>query len=373
MRLKILICLLVIPASSLWAQRAIRLVPFVGGLTMPTHITNAGDGSDRIFAVEQGGRVRIIKNRSLLTTPFLDIASKISCCNEQGLLSVAFPPGYATKNRFYASYTNTAGDSVISMFQTTSNPDIADPASEVILLTVDQPFANHNGGLITFGPDGFLYIGFGDGGSEGDPSGNGQNTNTLLGKLLRIDVESTPGTYRIPPTNPFVGVPNYRGEIWAMGLRNPWKYAFDRANGNLYIADVGQNQYEEVDFQPANSSGGQNYGWNVMEGMHCYNGSTCNMTGLTLPLTEYTHGPDCSVTGGYVYRGPGSPRLQGLYLYGDYCSGTIRSLVNNGGTWQSSVLLDTMNSISTFGEDEPGNLYVADYSRGIIFRITEGR
>jgi glucose/arabinose dehydrogenase len=351
------------------ARRYIRLLRSAGGFTLPVHITHANDNSNRVFVVEQGGRIRIFKNDMALTTPFLDIAGRVSCCGERGLLSVAFPPGYASKNRFYVSYTNNTGDSVISMFQTTLDPNIADPDSEVILLTVQQPFGNHNGGLIKFGPGGYLYIGFGDGGSGGDPFGNGQNLNTLLGKLLRIDVESVPGTYQIPASNPFVGVPNSRAEIWAWGLRNPWKFAFDRANGDLYTADVGQNLYEEVNYQPAASVGGENYGWNIMEGMHCYSSQTCSPVGLTLPVTEYTHGPGCSVTGGYVFRGPGNPSLQGTYFYGDLCSGVISGLKNNGGVWQSRVMLDSTITISTFGEDQPGNLYVADYGAGQLYRI----
>jgi glucose/arabinose dehydrogenase len=322
--------------------------------------------------VEQDGRVRIIKNGALLPTPFLDIASRVSCCGERGLLSIAFPPGYATKNRFYASYTDNDGDSVISMFQTTANPDVADPNSEDILLTQDQPFSNHNGGLILFGPDGYMYVGFGDGGSADDPFGNGQNTNTLLGKLLRIDVESTPGTYQIPASNPFVGVAGSRPEIWAVGARNPWKFSFDRANGNMLMADVGQNDFEEVNFQPA-GVGGQNYGWSIMEGLHCFSNPNCSMVGLTLPVAEYSHGPDCSVTGGHVYRGPGNPGLQGVYFYGDFCSGVIRTLTHNGSQWVSGVALDSRFAISTFGEDQPGNLYLADYNRGRIFRIQETR
>jgi glucose/arabinose dehydrogenase len=358
--------------ATAWAQRSIRLVPFANGFTLPTHIAHAGDNSGRVFVVEQDGRVRIVKNGNVLSTPFLDIAASVSCCGEQGLLSIVFPPGYATTQRFYVNYTNNAGDSVVSMFRTSTDPDIADPASEDVLFTVDQPFANHNGGMMAFGPDGYLYIGFGDGGSGGDPQGNGQNPATLLGKMLRIDVEAVPGSYQVPSSNPFVGNPNVRAEIWALGTRNPWKFSFDRANGNLFIADVGQNIYEEVNFQPA-GIGGQNYGWNTMEGMHCFSSPTCSTVGLTLPVTEYTHGPDCSVTGGYVFRGPGNAGLQGTYLYGDFCSGIIRGLTNNGGAWQSEILLDTRFGISSFGEDQPGNVYVADYNRGRILRIMETR
>jgi glucose/arabinose dehydrogenase len=369
MRIAMMLFFTLLPLSD--SPRLLRLVQVASGFTMPTHITNAGDNSGRIFVVEQAGRVKIVRKSDTVVTPFLDIANMVSCCGERGLLSIAFPPGYANSQRFYASYTNTVGNSVISMFQTTADPNVADPNSEVQLLTVEQPFANHNGGLITFGPDGFLYIGFGDGGSGGDPFGNGQNLDTLLGKILRIDVESHPGTYQVPPTNPFVGVANARPEIWAFGLRNPWKFSFDRSNGDFYIADVGQNLYEEVDFQAAPSSGGQNYGWNVMEGLHCYNAPSCNTAGLTLPVTEYTHGPGCSITGGYVFRGPGNTSIQGTYLYGDFCSGTIRGLKSIAGSWQSNVMLDTNYSISTFGEDEAGNVYLNDYNGGKIFKIGE--
>jgi glucose/arabinose dehydrogenase len=366
------ILLFLLCSSSLWAQRAIRLTQFATGLTMPTFIANANDGSGRLFVGEQNGRIKIVKNGSVLATPFLDISGKVSCCSERGLLGIAFPPGYATSKRFYVNYTDIAGNTVISLFRASANPDVADPLSEDVVLTQQQPFSNHNGGQLAFGPDGYLYIGLGDGGSSNDPLGNGQNTNTLLGKVLRIDVESAPGSYSIPPTNPFVGVSGVLPEIWALGTRNPWRFSFDRANGNLYIADVGQNQYEEVNFQPAGNPGGQNYGWVVMEGMHCVQPG-CSTAGLTLPVTEYTHGADCSITGGYVFRGPGSPSLQGVYLYGDYCSGRIRGLVNNGGVWESTLLLDSRNAISTFGEDEAGNVYVNDYDSGTIFKISASR
>ena len=378
----------------------LMLVPVVGGLTQPTSITHAGDNSPRIFVTEQPGRIRIIKNGALLPTPFLDIAGRIGIPgSEQGLLSVAFPPGYgSTRNRFYVCYTNPAGTLVIARYRPTADPDVADPNSEEIILTIDHPTnANHNGGQLQFGPDGYLYIGTGDGGGGGDPDQNAQNPGALLGKLLRIDVEpvsfpvsalfktylpivfkSPPSlNYRIPPNNPYVGVPGYRGEIWALGLRNPWRFSFDRQTGDLYIGDVGQGLWEEVDFQPAVPPGvrpiGKNYGWNFREGNHCYPPSSiCDLNdpSYTAPVAEYDHSSDCSITGGYVYRGPGNPAMQGIYFYGDICSGKIRGLQRSNGTWLSSLLTTAPFGISTFGEDQAGNLYVADYSGGSIYQIT---
>ncbi len=373
----------------------INLSPIVGGLSQPTSITHAGDNSSRVFVTEQPGRIRIIKNGALLPTPFLDIAARLgNPGGEQGLLSVAFPPGYgSTRNRFYVYYTNPTGTLVIARFRPTSNPDVADPNSEEIILTIEHPtFSNHNGGQLQFGPDGYLYIGTGDGGSGGDPFKNGQNPGALLGKLLRIDVEpvNTPVlalfrtyfplifksgpalNYGIPATNPYVGTPGYRGEIWALGLRNPWRFSFDRQTGDLYIGDVGQNLWEEVDFQPTNSPGGENYGWNILEGLHCFDPPVGCVAPLrySSPVTEYPHSPDCSITGGYVYRGPGNAAMQGIYFYGDICSGTIRGLQRLNGTWFANLLLTAPFGISTFGEDQAGNLYVADYPGGSIHQIT---
>ena len=355
----------------------ISLNQVVGGLTQPTSITHAGDNSARIFVTEQPGRIRIIKNDALQTTPFLDITGRIgSPGGEQGLLSVAFPPGYGSaKNHFYVYYTNPVGTLVIARYRPTANPDAADPNSEEIILTIDHPtFGNHNGGQLQFGPDGYLYIGTGDGGGGGDPFRNAQNPAVLLGKLLRIDVESavTPSTYSIPATNPYVGTPGYRGEIWALGLRNPWRFSFDRQTGDLYLGDVGQGLWEEVNFQPANSGGGENYGWNILEGLHCFDPAVGCIMPLRYspPVTEYDHSSDCSVTGGYVYRGPGNPAMQGIYFYGDICSGKIRGLQRLNGTWFSTLLTTAPFGISTFGEDQAGNLYVADYSGGSIHQIT---
>jgi uncharacterized repeat protein (TIGR01451 family) len=253
----------------------------------------------------------------------------------------------------------------------TSDPDVANLNSEEILLTIEQPFANHNGGQIAFGPDGYLYIGMGDGGSNGDPQGNGQRPETLLGKLLRIDVESGVTPYAIPANNPFVQSRFYRGEIWALGLRNPWRFSFDRQTGDLYLGDVGQGSHEEINFQSRASFGGENYGWNIMEGKHCFNSDSCNQTGLVLPIVEYSHSEGCSVTGGVVYRGQQYPRLQGLYFYSDYCSGTIWGLKVTSTAVQQGLLLDSGYSISTFGEDEAGETYVADHGGGTIYRITD--
>ena len=348
----------------------------ITGLTQPVSITHAGDGSGRLFVAEQGGQIRIIRNATLSPTPFLNISSRISTGGERGLLGLAFPPGFATKQYFYVNYTNSSGNIVIARYRVSaSNADIADFDSEQIVLVVNHPiFSNHNGGQLAFSArDGFLYIGTGDGGSGGDPDNRAQNGNELLGKILRIDVETgSPATYTVPASNPFVGTSGFRPEIWALGLRNPWRFSFDRQTNDLLVADVGQGNYEEVNFQPAASTGGANYGWRIMEGLHCFNPINCSSTGLTLPVTEYDHSlGDCSITGGYVYRGATYPRMQGLYFYGDFCSGRIWGLRQVNGVWQATQLLDSTLSISTFGEDEQGNLYVANYSNGTLFSVTD--
>jgi glucose/arabinose dehydrogenase len=358
-----------------------------GGLTSPVHVTNARDGSNRLFIVEQPGRIRIVKNGVLLATPFLDIsntgANRVLFNGEQGLLSVAFPLQFNTKGYFYVYYTNLNGNNVAARYFLTTDPDVADPNSEVILQTFLHPvFANHNGGQLAFGPDGFLYIGTGDGGSGGDPNNNAQSPGSFLGKILRIDVESVINpridTYVIPPSNPFFTTQGFLPEIWALGLRNPFRFSFDRFTGDLYIGDVGQNLFEEIDFQPASSPGGENYGWNIMEGFHCFNPldffnplPTCNQTGLAMPVIEYNHTQlDCAVTGGFVYRGSLHPQMQGTYFYGDFCTGRIWGLQFSGGVWQSTLALDSPLLISSFGEDEAGELYVADYGTGNIYGIT---
>jgi glucose/arabinose dehydrogenase len=335
-------------------------------------ITHAGDGSGRVFVVEQNGQIRVIKDGALRAAPFLDLADRVSCCGERGLLSVTFPPDYAARNHFYVNYTDRNGDTVVARFSVSADPEVADPASEEIILTVQQPYPNHNGGQLAFGPnDGYLYIGMGDGGSAGDPANRAQNPADLLGKLLRIDVESGAAPYAIPPSNPYTQTAGYRGEIWALGLRNPWRFAFDRANGDLYVADVGQNEYEEVDYQPATSRGGENYGWRVMEGAHCYKTAECARGGLILPVAEYDHSQGCSVTGGVVYRGPAFARLAGMYLYGDYCSGRLWGLRRTGAGWANQLLLDTSLNITAFGEDEAGEIYVADYGGGQVYRVED--
>jgi glucose/arabinose dehydrogenase len=353
-----------------WPQ--LFLTPYVGGLDQPVHITHAGDGSSRLFVVERAGRIHLVKGGVISDTAFLDISDRVeSGGNEQGLLSVAFPPDYASEGRFYVYYTDLDGDTVVARYFLSADPDIADPASEEIVLTLEQPFTNHNGGQLAFGPlDGYLYIGLGDGGSADDPLGNGQSPTTMLGKMLRIDVETgDPITYTIPASNPFTQTVGYLPEIWALGLRNPWRFAFDRQTGDLYIGDVGQNTYEEIDVQLAASPGGENYGWNVMEGEHCFSDPNCDTTGLTLPVVEYDHTLGCSVTGGTVYRGAAYPQMEGIYLYADFCSGRIWGMQYDGGNWQGTLLLDTDYLVTTFGEDEAGELYLVDYSSGNVYRF----
>jgi glucose/arabinose dehydrogenase len=354
----------------------IALTPALTGLTNPVFVTSANDGSDRLFVVEQPGRIRIAQNGTLVTTPFLDIRDRVLTGGEQGLLSIAFPPGYTEKQHFYVYYTNRAGNLVISRYRLTTDPNLADPNSEQIILTINHPtYTNHNGGQLAFGPDGYLYIGTGDGGGGGDPNNNAQNPASLLGKILRIDVESPATvTYTIPTTNPFLTTADptdqYRDEIWALGLRNPWRFSFDRFAGDLYIADVGQNAYEEVNFQPASSSGGQNYGWRILEGSSPYLSNGNDTAGLVLPVTEYDRSQGASITGGYVYRGTTIPQLQGTYLYGDFVNGRIWGLRPNQTGWETQLLLDSPYGISSFGEDGQGNLYVADYFGGAVYQVT---
>jgi uncharacterized protein (TIGR03437 family) len=350
----------------------ITLHRVVTGLDDPTDIQSAFDGTGRLFVVEQIGRIRIVKNGLLLGTPFLDIRSKVGCCGERGLLGLAFPPQFASKRYFYINYTDTRGHTVVSRVRVSSNPDVADEASEQTILMIDQPFSNHNGGGLAFGSkDGFLYIGTGDGGSGGDPQNHGQRTDSLLGKMLRIDTESGASPYGVPPSNPFVNRTGVRPEIWATGLRNPWRYAFDKETGDLWIADVGQNRAEEVNFQPGSSAGGENYGWRRLEGLECYPAnSNCDRSGTTLPILEYPRSSGCSVTGGKVYRGVRWPELKGAFLYTDYCSAHIWGVRNGGQT--RMLLRGAGQAFSTFGEDENGELYLGDQASGNIFLITAG-
>lgn len=355
------------PAGYIWRQ-------IVNGLERPVGIANAGDGSGRLFILEQPGAIRIVQDGSLLPDPFLDIRDQVDCCGERGLLGLAFHPDFEQKGYFYINYIDLNGDTVIARFRVSEDIHRADRGSETRLLGVAQPFPNHNGGAVVFGPDGYLYLGLGDGGSAGDPLGNAQNTNSLLGKILRLEVSpssqmdsSVP--YRIPPDNPFVqggGAP----EVWAYGLRNPWRFSFDRLSGDLYIGDVGQSLWEEIDFLSAPLAAGVNFGWNYREGAHSYSGIEVP-PGLTLvdPVAEYDHSLGISVTGGYVYRGKSLPEWSGVYLYGDYGSGLIWGLFQDqNGIWQNRVLFQTGTSITSFGEDEAGEIYFVSYD-GSLYRL----
>ena len=338
------------------------------GLTSPLYVTSP-PGDPRLFVVEQNGRVRIVANGTLVAPPFLDLRSRVSFGGERGLLSIAFHPQYATNGFFFVNFTDTRGDTRVERFHVSSNPDVADAATSTLILTVAQPFANHNGGLVLFGPDGMLYIGMGDGGSGGDPMGNGQNRNALLGKLLRIDVNGAL-PYVVPSTNPFVGQTGARPEIWALGLRNPWRFTFDRPSGLLYVADVGQDVHEEINVVSA-SLAGANYGWNTMEGSACYSPRTgCTQTNLTLPVVDYTHAEGCSVTGGLVYRGTRLPELVGRYFYSDYCGGWLRSfrVVNGAVTSRREWDVPKLDSPTSFGQDSGGELYVT-VAGGTVYRI----
>lgn len=338
------------------------------GFTQPLYVTGAGDGSGRLFVVEQPGTIWIVRNGQRLERPFLDIVDQVgSQANEQGLLSIAFSPDYARDGLFFINYTDLDGNTVVARYQVTDDPDRANVNSARTILTIEQPAANHNGGLLKFGPDGYLYVGTGDGGRAGDPWNNAQSRTVLLGKLLRIDVMNVVGDqpYAIPADNPFVGEPNMRPEIWAWGLRNPWRFAFDRETGDLYIADVGQNRYEEVHFQPADSAGGENYGWNIMEGATCYNADECDQTGLEKPIVVYSHALGCSITGGYVYRGRQFPQLDGIYFYGDYCSGRIWGLRQIDQQWDNAEVLQTDLRLTSFGEDDVGEIYLTDHNGGV--------
>ncbi len=332
------------------------------GLDEPDGMANAGDGSGRLFILEQPGVIRILQNGQLLPQPFLDLRSQVGTNgNERGLLGLAFHPGYKDGGYFYVDYTNLSGNIVIARYQVSSgDPNQADPASGKILLQIAHPsFPNHNGGNLVFGPDGYLYIGVGDGGSQGDPNNHGQSTNILLGKILRIDVDHG-DPYAIPPDNPFAnggGLP----EIWAYGLRNPWRFSFDAQTGDLYIGDVGQDQWEEIDFLPAGSPGGTNFGWSYREGLHPYKGQPPAGLNLVDPVYEYSHSYGCAVIGGYVYRGSQLPAWQGIYVFGDECSGNVWGLQRTPeGAWQGQMLYTTQFSITSFGVDESGELYLLD-------------
>lgn len=350
------------------------LAQIAGGFTRPVFVTGANDGTNRLFIVEQYGKVYILdSDYQLRDTPFLDVNGLLSTGgNEQGLLGLAFHPDYAENGQFFINYTDVNGDTAVSRYQVSADdPNMADPNSGEYIIRINQPYPNHNGGDIAFGPDGYLYVGMGDGGSAGDPEGNGQDSKALLGKMLRLDVDGG-SPYAIPATNPFVNDSTFAPEIWAWGLRNPWRFSFDRATGDLYIGDVGQNTWEEVNFQPADSQGGENYGWNILEGTHKYSGAAVP-DGLINPFFEYDHSDGCSVTGGYVYRGRDLPELQGTYLFGDYCSGIIWASYRDAeGNWQTAQFMRPQMNISSFGQDDFGELYVIDHSGSVSKLVHAG-
>jgi glucose/arabinose dehydrogenase len=353
----------------------VRLEQFATGLRSPVSLANAGDGSGRLFANEQDGVVRVIgADGSLRPEPFLDIHNRVSSGGERGLLGLAFHPAFPEQPRIFVDYTRTPdGATVISEFH--ADAQRADPSSERVLLLIPQPFANHNGGQVAFGPDGYLYIGMGDGGSGGDPFGNGQNTRALLGKILRIDVDGPRASgkaYAVPADNPFAarGIRPGAGalEVWSYGIRNAWRFSFDAANGDLYIGDVGQGAWEEIDRQPGDSRGGENYGWNVLEGRHCFRAGNCDSTLYVEPIAEYGHDQGCAVIGGYVYRGSQQPVLGGVYVFADECSGLVFTLQVDKGRNAPKVVLDSHRPISSFGVGENGEIYAADLT-GNISRV----
>lgn len=363
------------PASAPMAVASLQLTlaPIVtSGLTKPLYLTHAGDS--RLFIVERAGVIRIYQGGSLLSQPFLDITSLVQDTGtEEGLLGLAFPPTFSPSHaQFYVYYVNNAGDLVLARYNVSAgNPNIADPTSAEIVLTIPHPGqANHNGGQLAFGPqDGYLYLAPGDGGSKtsSDPGVNAQDPAKLLGKILRIDVETgDPLTYTIPPTNPFTQTPGFRPEIWALGFRNPFRFSFDRTTGDLFIADVGQSNIEEIDYEPSNDPGGKNYGWDCYEGSNPFDPVGCGpVENYTFPVWEYSHALGCSVTGGYVYRGGLFPAMTGIYFYSDFCSGRIWGLSFDGTDWQNTEYLDSALFVSSFGEDVNGEVYVVDFNGGV--------
>jgi glucose/arabinose dehydrogenase len=352
------------PAASAGPLK-LGLEPVATGFDQPTFIANAADGSGRLFVVEQAGTIRTTAGQL-----FLDIRERVNDGgNEQGLLGLAFAPDFRESGLFYVNYTATNDDSVTARFRLAADGQSGDPQSEEILLRIEDPAANHNGGMLAFGPDGYLYIGLGDGGAANDQFKNGQNRNTLWGKLLRIDVSAPPG-YAIPADNPF-DPDETRPEIWALGLRNPWRFSFDRATGDLYLADVGQNRFEWLHYQPKSAAGGQNYGWPIVEGTACLRGATCDTAGLARPVVQYSHDDGgCAIVGGYVYRGARYPALVGTYVFADYCLGKIWTTQPDEAGWVTAEQLDERLLISSFGEDEAGEIYVAGHNDGIIYHLT---
>jgi glucose/arabinose dehydrogenase len=350
-----------------------------GGLDAPLAIANAHDGSRRLFIAEQGGRIRIVRDGALLAKPFLDLSDEITSGGERGLLGLAFHPRFPADPRVFVDYTDENGDTRVSSFTVdAAAPDAVDRGTERRLLFVTQPFPNHNGGALAFGPDGFLYISLGDGGSGGDPQGNGQSLTTLLAKILRIDVDTASGSrpYGIPADNPYAdGAAGRRPEIWLTGLRNPWRMSFDRLTNDLWIGDVGQSAWEEIDVQRAGVPGGTNFGWNRMEGTHCFRPSNrCADPGLTLPVTEYGHDQGCTVIGGVVDRGSAQTALTGLYLFADYCSGRVWAIdPSTNDVRPPTLVAETRHSFTAFGEDEAGEIYAVDIAGGTLLRVTGTR
>jgi glucose/arabinose dehydrogenase len=382
-----IVCLLtttsILHADEREAVPRLKLVEFASGIDNPVAITHAGDGSGRLFVTGQKGMVYIIRDGTVLQTPFLDIHKQVSCCGEQGLLSIAFHPDYKNNGTFYVNYTNRKDDTVVSKFHVSKHPDRADPDSEKQVILIKQEERIHNGGQIQFGPDGYLYIGTGDGGSfpsnmngdsGGDPFNHAQDLASLLGKILRIDVDSG-DPYSIPPGNPFAGNKEAAPEIWATGLRNPWRFSFDRSTGDLFIGDVGEQQVEEVNFLAAGDNGA-NFGWRRMEGELCFKPSyKCNDGSLVLPVISYHHDYGCAVIGGYRYRGKRYPDLTGIYLYADFCTRKIFAAVQKEkGSWESAVAGKSSHPVTAFGEDENGELYLTVFTEesGMVYVIEIG-
>ena len=352
----------------------VALQQVASGLAFPLYLT-APPGDPRLFVVERGGTIRVLQNGALLPTPFLDLSAKVSTAGEQGLLGLAFDPRYASNGRFVVDYTDLAGNTRVSLFRVSQDPNVADLSSELAVLGVDQPFTNHNGGQVLFGPDGYLYVMLGDGGSAGDPGDRGQSLGDLLGSILRIQPLEN-GGYTVPADNPFVGLPEVRAEIWSAGLRNPWRVDLDPATGDLYVADVGQGRWEEVSVSTAAEGAGRgaNFGWRIMEGPECFGTASCDQSGLQLPVVSYDHGDGCSITGGFVYRGSAVPALQGHYFYSDFCAGFVRSFRLENGVavdqYQWPALAPGAN-LPGFGRDAAGELYILG-TNGAVYRIVPG-
>lgn len=358
--------------ASAAASYSIAITKVADGFSSPTQVTNAGDGTRRLFVVEQRGTVRVVQGSTVLPGYFLDIRSKVSSGGERGLLGLAFHPDFKKNRTLFVYYTRSGGDIVVAKFRTNSaRTNVSERTYAPIMLIEHSRYANHNGGAMAFSPGGLLYLGIGDGGGSGDPSGNGQKKTTLLGKILRINVDGTGdgafNRYDIPSSNPYAGPTAGRGEIWSRGVRNPWRISFDRATGDLFIADVGQGKREEVNRQTAGKGRGRNYGWNIMEGTSCNRPSRCPLAGDTLPVAQYSHsGGNCSITGGYVYRGSAYPAMAGQYIFADYCSGRIWSMPARGS--RITQRANTDENPTSFGESEGGELYMVA-SSGVLYRV----